>query len=57
MFANNDVTIQWLPLSEKFVHKANRGLESTDDSDIFLNFVSFKYTHSMYFFCNLMFLI
>ena len=23
MFANNDVTIQWLPLSEKFVHKAN----------------------------------
>ena len=25
MFANNDVTIQWLPLSETFVHKANRG--------------------------------
>ena len=23
LFANNDVTIQWLPLSEKFVHKAN----------------------------------
>ena len=23
MFANNDVTMQWLPLSQKFVHKAN----------------------------------
>ena len=23
VFANNDVTMQWLPLSEKFVHKAN----------------------------------
>ena len=23
LFANNDVTMQWLPLSGKFVHKAN----------------------------------
>ena len=26
VFANNDVTMQWLPLSEKFVHKASRPL-------------------------------
>ena len=25
LFANNDVTMQWLPLSGKFVHKANGG--------------------------------
>ena len=27
MFANNDVTMQWLPFSEKFVHKANGIME------------------------------
>ena len=34
MFANNDVTIQWLPLSEKFVHKANAIIDGTSPASV-----------------------
>ena len=34
MFANNDVTMQFLPLSEKFVHKANGHLRRKYDGYI-----------------------
>ena len=40
MFADNDVTMQWLPLSGKFVHKANGDKAKNAEGQMVVDFAT-----------------